>query len=139
MAEALARDRYEEHGVFPVRIGNAPKRAIPFKTDVPFPKINAILIAPNGSEQKIEFLCDGQQAVVHGIHPDTHAPYRWGGGELSDVKRDDLPAIDAAAAQELVNDIIELLVVEHGYRRKEEKHKPRMVMLVAPTGPASTI
>jgi hypothetical protein len=46
--EALARDRFEEGGPVLVRIGRAPKRAIPFRTDAPFKKITANLIAPNG-------------------------------------------------------------------------------------------
>ena len=36
----LARERFEEHGYFLVRAGNWPKRAIPFRTDAPFPKIS---------------------------------------------------------------------------------------------------
>ena len=31
--EALARERFEEHGYLPVRIGRAPKRAVLFRTD----------------------------------------------------------------------------------------------------------
>ena len=52
-----------------IRIGNAPKRAIPFQTAKPFKKIAVDLVAPNGdTSQKIELMCDGQQVVVDG-HP----------------------------------------------------------------------
>src|SRR5215470_5181250 len=37
--EDMARSRYGEHGNIMVRIGKAPKRAILFRTDEPFPKI----------------------------------------------------------------------------------------------------
>ncbi len=116
--EALVKHRFED-GPILLRIGKAPKRAIPFKTDRPFPKISAVLISPNGNEERIEFLCDGQQVVVDGIHPDTRKPYHWHGGELGEIKHDELPTIDAEAAQQLVNYVVELLIVEHGYRLKE--------------------
>src|SRR6266496_4602456 len=41
-----------------VRIGQAPKRAILFRTDKPFQKIRVEFIAPDGSEQKLEMLGD---------------------------------------------------------------------------------
>ena len=79
-AEALVRERFERSGKVLVRVGNAPKCAIPFRTDKPFKKITANLIAPEGDPttpyrmrgQKIELLGDGQQVVAFGIHPDTH-------------------------------------------------------------------
>ena len=53
-----------------------------FAPTTPFTKILANVTAPNGgAAEKIEFLGDGQQIVVAGIHPDTKAPYRWHGGE----------------------------------------------------------
>ena len=80
--EALVRERFEDHGVILVRFGNAPKHAIPFRTDTPFKKITVNLIAPDGDEtQKIELLADGQQVVGFGIHEDTNKPYEWFGGE----------------------------------------------------------
>jgi hypothetical protein len=70
--EALAKERFEELGFFLVRTGRFPKRAIPFRCDTPFPKILAKLIAADGSEgQRLELMADGQQAVVHGTHPET--------------------------------------------------------------------
>src|SRR6516225_7701583 len=51
-AEALIRERYEERGYILVRIGLAPKRAVLFRTDEPFKKIQVILIAPNGPNGK---------------------------------------------------------------------------------------
>jgi len=114
--EQLVRDRFDEHGKILVRIGKAPKRAIPFWTDTPFKKITANLIAPDGLKcQKIEFLGDGQQFVAFGIHPETGKPFEWFGGEPGEVTRDELPAISEAEARALVEDAVELLCTEHGY------------------------
>lgn len=58
--EVLVRERFEERGHILVRIGLAPKRAIPFRTDKPFDKIEVNFIAPDGSAgQKFELLSDG--------------------------------------------------------------------------------
>ena len=73
--EGLARERFEERGFVLVRFGNAPKRAIPFRTEAPFPKIVAQLVAVDGATARLELLADGQQFVAHGVHPDTGRPY----------------------------------------------------------------
>ena len=73
-------------------------------------------MTPNGdTSQKIELLCEGQQVVVDGIHPDTGRPYKWFGGDLTEVSRYDLPHLNEAEARMLVQDVVELLVTEHGY------------------------
>ena len=116
--EELVCDRFEERGCILPRIGKPPKRAIPFRTTDPFAKITANLVAADGSTgEKIEFMCDGQQVVVAGIHPDTGKPYSWPLGNLTDIARDDLPDISAAEAQQLVDDIVELLCRDFGYSR----------------------
>ena len=80
-AEALVRDRFGDDAELLIRIGNAPRRGIPFRTDTPFDKIAITLTARNGTEgQKVEFLADGQQCVVDGVHPATRASYVWFGG-----------------------------------------------------------
>lgn len=128
-AEALVRERFERSGKVLVRVGNAPKCAIPFRTDKPFKKITANLIAPEGDPttpyrmrgQKIELLGDGQQVVAFGIHPDTHKPYRWFGGEPGAIRRDDLPEITAAEARQLVDDVAQLLCDKFGYSLAKRK------------------
>jgi hypothetical protein len=111
--EKLVRERFEQRGVILVRIGRAPKRAIPFRTCQPFKKITTLFAVPAG--EKIEFLGDGQQFVAHGIHPDTQKEYFWTGGDPSTVAYGDLPEITAAEAQRLMDDIIALLVRDFGY------------------------
>jgi hypothetical protein len=124
---ALVREQFGEHGKVVQRYGLRPKCAIPFRLAdgaEPFDKITVPLIAPDGdtkqkidTKQKLEFLARSQQCVVHGIHPDTHAPYQWCDGSLSKIKRDTLPAIDAAGAKALIEAVADLLVRDHGYQR----------------------
>jgi hypothetical protein len=113
--EALARERFEERGYFLVRIGQPPKRAIPLRTDAPFPKITGNVTAPDGSEQKIELLCDGQQCVAFGIHPVTKRPYAWHGGELGKIKHEELPYVTETEARAFIHDAQHLLA-EYGYK-----------------------
>jgi Bifunctional DNA primase/polymerase, N-terminal len=120
-AEDLVRARFEEHGAILVRIGRPPKRAILFRAGEPFAKILANVTAANGSAEKIEFLGDGQQIVVAGVHPETKQPYRWHGGEPGPIRRDELPAITADEARALIEDLIELLARDFGYTRAAKR------------------
>jgi hypothetical protein len=123
-AEDYVRGRHEEYADIIVRIGRPPKRAIPFRTEAPFKKIAVNLIAPNGdTSQKLEFLADGQQCVVDGIHPDINKPYAWFGKNIADVPHDELPNIDAAEARRLITELADLLVREHGYQISGGKPK----------------
>jgi hypothetical protein len=115
-AEDLVRERFEERGYLLVRIGKPPKRAIPFRTLEPFAKLNTSFVVPKGAPpQKIEFLCDGQQFVAYGIHPDTQKPYNWFGGDPMTIAYDELPYISAEEAQQLQRDVTELLTRDFGY------------------------
>ena len=117
--ERLARERFEESGVFPVRFGNLPKRAILFRCDEPFEKIAVELVGPSGADgEKLEFLANGQQLVVDGIHPDTHRPYSWQGGRPGDISRADLALTDREQAQALHDAAVALLIRDFGYRPK---------------------
>ena len=116
--EQLVSERFDGHNVL-CRIGEAPKRAIPFQTTMPFSKILVKLLAPNGAEHKIEFLGRGQQAAVYGIHPDTMQPYFWPHGGLIDFGREDLPGITPDGAQALMLAATEMLIREHHYRLKQ--------------------
>jgi hypothetical protein len=119
--EGLARERFEERGYVLVRFGRAPKRCIPFRTLTPFPKIVVDLIAPDGTGEKLELLGDGQQVVVHGVHPETGNAYSWFGGAPGEIKHEDLPDISAEEAKTLVDDAARLLVEKFGYRLKTAK------------------
>jgi hypothetical protein len=143
--EQLVKDRFGEHGRVLPRVGKPPKRAIVFRTQKPLAKITALLLAaiePDGKrpDQRVEFLCDGQQVVVDGIHPETRQPYRWHAGCVGDIKRDDLPEISEDEARAVVEDIVDLLTKEHGYRSVNAKGQPGTASKPAngrdPAGPA---
>jgi hypothetical protein len=116
--EQEVRERFKGRGHVLSRIGKPPKRAIVFRTATPFAKITVNLIAADGSTgEKLEFMCRGQQVVAAGIHPDTGNPYTWPLGNLTDIARDALPEISEAEAKQLVDDIVELLGRNFGYKR----------------------
>ena len=121
--EDLAREHFEERGNILVRFGSAPKRAIFLRTDEPFRKITGSVIAADGSEQRIEFLADGQQAVAFGIHPETQQAYRWFGGEPGPTPREDLPYVRETDAQRFIDDAVNLLIKEFGYTRASKRPK----------------
>jgi len=122
LAEAIERlvfERFEKDGaVILPRIGLAPKRLILFRSLEPIKKIE-VRFRPrvDAYAEGFELLGDGQQAVVHGIHEVTRKPYRWPKGSLSRFERADLPLIDAALAQRLIEDATELAVAM-GYEIK---------------------
>jgi RecA-family ATPase len=86
-----------------VRFGQPPKRAVLFRTEAPFAKIaTPIFISPTQQRHRVEVLCDGQQIVVFGRHPDTGKPYSWHGGEPGDVARADLPELTQTVSSEFI-------------------------------------
>jgi hypothetical protein len=111
--EELVRARFDERGYILSRVGRAPKRAILFRTLQPFAKLTTNFIGADA--EKVELLCNGQQLVAHGTHPDTLKPYSWFGGDPTEVAYDDLPYISAEEAQHLQNDVTELLIRDFGY------------------------
>jgi Bifunctional DNA primase/polymerase, N-terminal len=107
--ESLVKDRFEESGYVLPRIGRSPKRCFPFRTLAPFPKIVANLTAPNGAQEKLELLAEGQQFVAHGIHPDTGKPYSWPRGEPGAIKVD--------ASHERMTMVVQLHRIDSVYLR----------------------
>src|SRR5262249_13606255 len=135
--EALAREHFEERGNILVRFGKAPKRAILLRTDEPFKKIVRKFTMPDGSEQRIEIMGNGQQVVCYGLHKDTHQPYSWHGGEPGTVKREDLPYVRQADMEAFIDAAAELLVKEFGFVLVENKAKANGTKQQAKTnGPA---
>jgi hypothetical protein len=123
---------FAKRGIILVRVGMWPKRLILFWTDVPFKKI-AVTFVEGG---KLEVLCDGQQVLASGIHPDTGRPYRWD-NDLSPltVERSELPYINEAEARELVQAAVKLLVDHFGYRLPPKPEPARFTPL--PAGPVN--
>ncbi len=86
-----------------IRIGDAPKSLLFYRTDTPFKKLTSNLYeSKDGDEHRIEILANGQQAVAYHIHPDTEQPYYYPESELTDVPVSDLPTITAEQAVEII-------------------------------------
>ena len=75
-----------------IRIGRAPREVYFYVIDTP------LKIKKAGG---VEILGDGQQVIVHGIHPDTQEPYRWPQESILDATPDDLPKVDKATLDRL--------------------------------------
>ena len=63
--EDLARETFEEHGATPCRIGQAPKRALLFRTDEPFKKLVRCFIPAS----PFPFICTCPFAVMMSGQP----------------------------------------------------------------------
>jgi hypothetical protein len=94
------------------RTGQAPKSAFLCRTDKPFKKKVLLLVAPGEEiptkmedvKHRIEILGEGQQVVVHGVHPDTGRPYKWSGGTPWEVDRSELRELTEAGADSFLAD-----------------------------------
>jgi hypothetical protein len=93
-----------------VRFGRAPKRAILFRTDRPFKKLaTPVFISPDGQTHHVEVLCDGQQLVVAGKHPETQKKYDWPQGEPGYIKHSKLPVLTEKEARLFIADAAQLM------------------------------
>jgi hypothetical protein len=117
-AEAVS-DWVGESGTLLTRFGRAPKRAIPFQTDAPFKKYYRDFRHPNDKPDdkphRLEFLCDGQQVVGFGIHPDTGREYSWHGGTPLTVPRTELPGTNEDDARRLLDHCADILMQQFGF------------------------
>jgi len=122
-AEVLAdtiRDWFDGRGVILTRFGEAPKFAVLFRTDTPFPKFRVDLVNPSGTAHHIEVLCDGQQLVVDGTHPSTHRPYVWHGNRKPGaIPRSELPDTNETELRSLVDLLVQILQEQFGYKRTQ--------------------
>src|SRR5262245_48970196 len=100
-----AAELVDESARLLVRFGRHPKRAILFRTDVPFDKMRTPdFTSPDGATHHVEILCDGQQLTVFGRHPDTGNEYEWPQGGPDSITHCELPLLTAAAAKQLIDD-----------------------------------
>lgn len=102
IAQAMEDYLAERYGDICVRVGQAPKRLIVFRTTTPFRKMFAAF-SDGRTNHKIEVLGNGQQFVAYGIHPDTKKPYTWTSlDEPLGVSAGDLPTLSHVDAQEII-------------------------------------
>jgi hypothetical protein len=118
LSEAIGQAALDILGPAPFRIGNHPKRLLPYQTATPRSKIRNDFTHPDtGEVHAVEILGTGQQFVADGIHPKTGKPYRWEGGDLIDVGLDGLTEITPDQVNEFL-DAAQDLMVSNGYTVK---------------------
>ena len=110
---AVVRDRIR--GLILERTGRAPKCAVPMYVPEPFKKVIRKFTAPDGRVHKIEFLCDGQQFVVAGTHPDTGSLYTWRDRDLMGTSLMELPVVRENDIEGLLQHCAEELKVKLGW------------------------
>jgi AAA domain len=119
--EQYVRGFFDGRGEILVRIGMPPKRLIPFRAAVPFKKRLLVYKAPNGETHKIEFLGDGQQAVLYGYHADAKRNYSWHAGrDPLTVPPCEWPEITEQEADSLLDALDELLTEQFGFERASD-------------------
>src|SRR5262245_22191354 len=107
-----------------VKFGRRPKRSILFKTDLPFEKLHTgDWIDQAGVAHHVEFLGDGQQTIVFGVHPATGTEYEWPVQNPLDVPRERLPELSREQAQGIINAVTEIFR-RHGLRAEGSASEP---------------
>lgn len=76
-----------------VRIGQAPKRMLVYRSTQPFPGFK---------RHPLEVLARGQQFVAYAIHPKTGQPYTWPDDEPTNVDITALPAVTEESARAFI-------------------------------------
>jgi len=106
----------------PVRVGQAPKRLLMFRTDEPFTKLKStVYIDDQGREHAVEILGDGQQFVAFHIHPDTGKQFEWLYKDGPHVTpHDELPTLTVEQANAIINEF-EQQAQDRGWTEKKRK------------------
>jgi len=131
LANEIARLAGKHLGPAPVRLSHRPASLLlPYRTDRPFRK--KVLTLPD-DQGKVEILGDGQQYLVHGIHPEG-TPYSWANKKLWEIKPYQLTLV----TKEKTDAFLEMLEQEYGGsisggRAKERPEGVQQQDLMAPS------
>ena len=121
VSAAIVTEAIRRFGVTLERVGQAPKTAL-FYRGLDIKKRDVILQptgkAPNGKQEKLEVLGNGQQIVAFGIHPDTGQPYRWKGVRPWDTSLGWVDDLLPEITQEGLDDFVDWVTTEYGEQRK---------------------
>lgn len=106
----------QKYGDICVRVGQAPKRLVAFRTTTPFRKMFSSY-NDGKTAHKLEILGQGQQFVAYGIHPDTKKPYTWTSlDDIASVDAADLPLLTHVDAQEIIEHF-NMLCEDRGWKK----------------------
>ena len=89
-------------GSAPKRIGLSPKRLLIYRCHTTFPKKTLRFETDVKQEFLVEVLAEGQQYVIHGIHPVTRKPYTCE-PMLDHLHPDELSVIDEKLIDVVIN------------------------------------
>jgi len=119
-------------GFAPIRIGNAPKHGLMYRSPNPFRKIaSKTYVDDSGKDTRVEVLGIGQQFVAFAIHPETHRPYQWGAESPEVTPVAELPPITEAQARAACEAYDEY-AASRGWKIKQQ-------LPAVQTGPRTTI
>jgi P4 family phage/plasmid primase-like protien len=76
LAQIIEDAALAQLGPAPVRVGNPPKRLLPYRTAAPFGRMR-LWMRKNDQHYLVEVLGQGTQYLVSGIHPTTQRAYEW--------------------------------------------------------------
>jgi putative DNA primase/helicase len=96
-------------GGAPVRTGKPPKKLLMYRTDVPFGRMR-LLFEREGHSYMVEILGEGQQYLIHGIHPATLLPYTWD-EDLTEQRPTSLTTITREQADNFLRELAESLAM----------------------------
>lgn len=94
-------------GIAPIRVGRAPKRLLMYRTAEPFTRMRLVITALDGAKHLVEILGEGQQYLVHGMHP-SGKPYTWN-TDPSAVPASMLTTITREQASDLLDHVAALI------------------------------
>lgn len=96
-------------GTTVVRVGQAPKAVLLYRSPTPIPYMCLRFKAPDGVEHRVELLSRSRQVVMVGLHPRTRAPYELS-CPLADLRLADRPEVTADAARAMLAQLSAMLV-----------------------------
>ncbi len=93
-------------GPAPVRIGNPPKRLLPYRTTEPFGRMR-LWMRRGDQHFLVEVLGQGTQYLVSGTHPTTRRPYQWN-VDPAGLTADGLTCISKESASAFLDHVLQL-------------------------------
>ena len=127
-------------GKAPTRIGRYPKRLLMYRSDEKIGKMQVRFKDGMGVEQLVEFLGDGQQYVIAGIHPITREPYSLdvdltikGPSGLKLVTREKIETFFADLAETLEMMGCEIIHADKSAQKAVERQSVDQTGLIAPS------
>lgn len=111
-----------------VRVGQAPKVLLVYRTTEPMPKL---------ALHPIEVLGTGQQFVGYGVHPKTGLPYQWPLESPVDTPVESLPLVSPQQVREAVEEALALVPEEMRPSRLTASAEPAEHVSSKDTAPAT--